>query len=143
MASSRRKFANRVTCLEGTVGTICCIIFCYAYRLIVYYSYRLISSHPIYSAGAVVCSTACSIWAEQQTAQPLPTQDLCLKVQNVGWFTIKPSVTIVAQGRCRYSYHRCVECGKSSRIQRGLQNSERKYGCVQHPEEERQNKSTA
>ena len=57
------RFANRVTCLEGTVGTSCRINLYYSYRPIVYYPYRLISSHPICSAGAatdVVCSTACS-----------------------------------------------------------------------------------
>ena len=40
-------------------------------------------------------------------------------------------MTIVALGRRRYSYHRCVECGK-----KGLQDAEEKYGCVEHPEAE-------
>ena len=52
-----------------------------------------------------------------------------LLTKGVGWFTIKPSVAIVALGRRRYSYHRCVECGK-----KGLQDAEGKYGCVEHPE---------
>ena len=51
--------------------------------------------------------------------------------KGVGWFTIKPSVTIVALGRRRYSYHRCVECGK-----KGLRDAEGKYSCVDHPEAE-------
>ena len=54
-----------------------------------------------------------------------------LLTKGVGWFTIKPSVTIVALGRRRYSYHSCVECGK-----KGLQDAEWKYGCVEHPEAE-------
>ena len=54
-----------------------------------------------------------------------------LLTKGVGWFTIKPSVTIVALGRRRYSYHRCVECGK-----KGLKNAEGKYRCVEHPEAE-------
>ena len=45
-----------------------------------------------------------------------------------GWFTIKPTVTIVALCWDRYSYHRCVEC----RI-RALPNAEGKYGCAKHP----------
>ena len=49
----------------------------------------------------------------------------------VGWFTIKPAVTIVALGRRQYSYHRCVDCWK-----KGLQNTEGKYCCVQHPQAE-------
>ena len=49
----------------------------------------------------------------------------------VGWFTIKLSETIVALGRRRYSYHRCVECGK-----KGLWDAEGKYSCVDHPEAE-------
>ena len=52
-----------------------------------------------------------------------------LLTKGVGWFTIKPPVTIVALGRRRYSYHRCVECGK-----KGLQDAEGKYGWVEHPE---------
>ena len=48
-----------------------------------------------------------------------------------GWFTMKPSVTIVALGRRRYSYHRCVECEKKR-----LQDAKGKYGCVEHPEAE-------
>ena len=51
--------------------------------------------------------------------------------KGVGWFTIKPSVTIVALDGRRYSYHRCVECGK-----KGLRDAEGKYGCVEHPEAE-------
>ena len=43
----------------------------------------------------------------------------------VGWFTIKPAVTIVALGRRQYSYHRCVDC-----LKKGLQNTEGKYCCV-------------
>ena len=54
-----------------------------------------------------------------------------LLAKGVGWFTIKPSVTIVALGRRRYSYHCCVECGK-----KWLQDAEGKYGCVEHPEAE-------
>ena len=54
-----------------------------------------------------------------------------LLTKGVGWFTIKPSVTIVALGRRRYSYHRCVECGK-----KGLRDAEGKYSCVDHPEAE-------
>ena len=49
----------------------------------------------------------------------------------VGRFTIKTSVMIVALSRRRYSYHRCVECGK-----KGLQDAQGKYGCVEHPEAE-------
>ena len=60
-----------------------------------------------------------------------------LLTKGVGWFTIKPSVTIVALGRRRYSYHSCVECGK-----KGLRDAEGKYGCVEHPEAET-NKPTA
>ena len=54
-----------------------------------------------------------------------------LLTKGVGWFTIKPSVTvtIAAPGRRRYSYHRCVECGK-----KGLRDAEGKYSCVDHPE---------
>ena len=51
--------------------------------------------------------------------------------KGVGWFTIKPSVTIIALGRRRYSYHRCVECGR-----KGLRDAEGKYSCVDHPEAE-------
>ena len=40
-------------------------------------------------------------------------------------------MTIVALGRRRYSYHRCVECGK-----KGLRDAEGKYSCVDHPEAE-------
>ena len=54
-----------------------------------------------------------------------------LITKGVGWFTIKPSVTIVALGRRRYSYHRCVECWK-----KGLWDAEGKYSCVDHPEAE-------
>ena len=54
-----------------------------------------------------------------------------LLTKGVGWFTIKPSVTIVALGRRRYSYHRCVECGK-----KGLRDAEGKCSCVDHPEAE-------
>ncbi len=49
--------------------------------------------------------------------------------EDVGWFTIKPPVTIVALSTRRYSYHRCVACGK-----KGIQNTEGKYGCIEHPE---------
>ena len=42
-----------------------------------------------------------------------------LLTEGVGWFTIKPTVTIVALGRRRYSYHRCVDCWKKgSRTQK-------------------------
>ena len=44
-----------------------------------------------------------------------------LLTEGVGWFTIKPAVTIVALGRRRYSYHRCVDCWK-----KGVQNTEGK-----------------
>ncbi len=54
-----------------------------------------------------------------------------LLTEGVGWFTIKPAVTIVALVRRRYSYHRCVDCSK-----KGVQNTERKYCCVDHPEAE-------
>ena len=54
-----------------------------------------------------------------------------LLTKGVGWFTIKQSVTIVALGRRRYSYHRCIECGK-----KGLQDAEGTYSCVEHPEAE-------
>ena len=54
-----------------------------------------------------------------------------LLTEGVGWFTIKPAVTIVALGRRRYSYHRCVDCWK-----KGVQNIEGKYCCVDHPEAE-------
>ena len=54
-----------------------------------------------------------------------------LLTKGVGWFTIKPSVTIVALRRRRYSYHHCVECGK-----KGLRDAEGKYSCVDHPEAE-------
>ena len=54
--------------------------------------------------------------------------------KGVGWFTLKLSVTIVALGRRRYSFHRCVECEK-----KGLQDAEGKYGCVEHPKAETQN----
>ena len=54
-----------------------------------------------------------------------------LLTKYVGWFTIKPSVTIVALGRRRYSYHRCVECGKKE-----LRDAEGKHSCVDHPEVE-------
>ena len=40
-------------------------------------------------------------------------------------------MTIVALGRHRYSYHRCVDC-----LKKGVQNTEGKYCCVQHPEAE-------
>ena len=40
-------------------------------------------------------------------------------------------MTVVALGRHRYSYHRCVECEK-----KGLQDAEGKYGCVEHREAE-------
>ena len=49
--------------------------------------------------------------------------------EDVGWFTIKPPVTLVALSMRRYSYHRCVACGK-----KGIQNTEGKYGCIEHPE---------
>ena len=61
---------------------------------------------------------------EVLTLQELLTED-------VGWFTIKPAVTIVALVRHRYSYHRCVDCWK-----KGVQNTEGKYCCVDHPESE-------
>ena len=54
-----------------------------------------------------------------------------LLTEGVGWFTIKPAVTIVALVRRRYSYHRCVDCWK-----KGVQNIEGKYCCVDHPEAE-------
>ena len=54
-----------------------------------------------------------------------------LLTKGVGWFTIKPSLTIIAMGRRRYSYHRCVECGK-----KGLRDAKGKYSCVDHPEAE-------
>ena len=54
-----------------------------------------------------------------------------LLTEGVGWFTIKPAVTIVALVRRRYSYHRCVHCWK-----KGVQNIEGKYCCVDHPEAE-------
>ena len=54
-----------------------------------------------------------------------------LLTEGVGWFTIKPAVTIMALVRRRYSYHRCVDCWK-----KGVQNIERKYCCVDHPEAE-------
>ena len=57
----------------------------------------------------------------------LTLEDL-LKV-DAGWFTIKPPVTIVALSTRRCSYHRCVTCGK-----KGIQNTEVKYGCIEHPE---------
>ena len=45
-----------------------------------------------------------------------------LLTKGVSWFTITPSLTIiVALGRRRYSYHRCVDCGK-----KGLQDAEGK-----------------
>ena len=60
----------------------------------------------------------------------LTLRQLLTKV--VGWFTITPSLTIiVALGRRRYSYHRCVDCGK-----KGLQDAEGKYCCVEHPDAE-------
>ena len=49
----------------------------------------------------------------------------------IGWFTIKPAVTIVALGRRRNAYHRCVDCWK-----KGVHNREGKYVCVEHPEAE-------
>ena len=54
-----------------------------------------------------------------------------LLTKGVGWFTIQPSVTIVALGRRRYSYHSCVECGE-----KGLRDEEGKYSCVDHTEAE-------
>ena len=54
-----------------------------------------------------------------------------LLTEGVGWFTIKPAVTIVALVRRRYSYHHCVHCWK-----KGVQNKEGKYCCVDHPEAE-------
>ena len=54
-----------------------------------------------------------------------------LLTEGVGWFTIKPAVTIVALIRRRYSYHRCVDCWK-----KGVQNIEGKYCCIDHPEAE-------
>ena len=54
-----------------------------------------------------------------------------LLTKGVGWFIIKPSVTIVALDRRRYSHHRCVDCGK-----KGLRDAEGKYSCVDHPEAE-------
>ena len=45
-----------------------------------------------------------------------------------GSFTIKPAVTIAAVGRRRFAYHSCVECRKKTN-----QNTEGRYGCVQHP----------
>ena len=61
--------------------------------------------------------------------QVLTLQELL--TEGVGWFIIKPAVTIVALGMHRYSYHRCVDCWK-----KGVQNTEGKYCCVQHPEAE-------
>ena len=54
-----------------------------------------------------------------------------LQTEGVGWFTIKPAATIVALGRRRYWYHRCVDCWK-----KGVQNTEGKYCCVDRPEAE-------
>ena len=51
-----------------------------------------------------------------------------LLTKGVGWFTIKPSVTIVALGRRLYSYHRYIECGT-----KWLQDAQGKYGCVELP----------
>ncbi len=62
-------------------------------------------------------------------AELITLQQLLTKC--VGWFTVKPSVKIVALGRRSCSYHRCVECEK-----KGLQDAEGKYGCVEHPEAE-------
>ena len=45
-----------------------------------------------------------------------------------GSFTIKPAVTIAAVGRRRFAYHSCAECRKKTN-----QNTEGRYGCVQHP----------
>ena len=45
-----------------------------------------------------------------------------LLTEGVGWFTMKPAMTIVALGRRRYSYHRCVDCWK-----KGVQNTDGKY----------------
>ena len=42
-----------------------------------------------------------------------------LLTKGVGWFTIQPSVTIVALGRRRYSYHHCVEYGKKGLREKG------------------------
>ena len=51
-----------------------------------------------------------------------------LQKGGVGSFTIKPAVTIAAVGRRRFAYHSCVECRKKTN-----QNTEGRYGCVQHP----------
>ena len=45
-----------------------------------------------------------------------------------GSFTIKPAVMIAAVGRRRFAYHSCAECRKKTN-----QNTEGRYGCVQHP----------
>ena len=37
-----------------------------------------------------------------------------LRKGGVGWFTIKPPVTIASVGRRRFGYHRCMECGKKT-----------------------------
>ena len=52
-----------------------------------------------------------------------------LRKGGVGWFTIKPPVTIASVGRRRFGYHRCMECGKKTN-----QNTEGEYVCVQHPD---------
>ena len=60
-----------------------------------------------------------------------------LLTEGVGWFTIKPAVTIVALGRRRYSYHRCVDCWK-----KGVQNTEGNIVAL-ITLKQRQKKSTA
>ena len=45
-----------------------------------------------------------------------------------GSFTILPPVTIAAVGRRRFAYHSCMVCRKKTN-----QNTEGRYGCVQHP----------
>ena len=37
-----------------------------------------------------------------------------LRKGGVGWFTIRPPVTIACVGRRRFGYHRCMECGKKT-----------------------------
>ena len=61
-SSSRRRHPTQI-CQQCWLGGTVAIIFYYACRFIVCYTYRLISAYSIYSAGAatdIVCSTACS-----------------------------------------------------------------------------------
>ena len=52
-----------------------------------------------------------------------------LRKGGVGWFTIKPPLTIASVGRRRFGYHRCMECRKKTN-----QNTVGEYVCVQHPD---------